>query len=145
MSTPQGSYLAALTQTVRAKTVTGGLSPEEAQRLLIRLQEYVAEVPSEEATKLIVQLSAILLSAGARLSGSADGQGQEASSAPDPDDRLLSVNEAAIRLNVNRRWLYANHHRLPFAKKLSRKALRFSERGLERWLQRGRPGVTPRS
>jgi len=139
MSTPLSTPFVAFAQTVRTRTSQGRLSPEEAQRLLIRLQEYAAEVPSEDATRLIVQLSAIVLAAGGRLGCQATSQGPEASSTPDSEDHLLTVDEAAKRLNVQPRWLYSNHHRLPFTKRLSRKALRFSERGLLRWLQRGRP------
>lgn len=49
-----------------------------------------------------------------------------------PDD-LLRVREAAERLNVSRRWLYDHADKLPFTKRLTTGALRFSARGLERW------------
>ena len=52
---------------------------------------------------------------------------------PEPD-RLLTVDEAAGVLGVKPGWLYRNAHRLPFARKLSPKMLRFSERGLTRYL-----------
>jgi hypothetical protein len=48
-------------------------------------------------------------------------------------DCLLSVEEAARILNVTAQWLYRHAHHLPFARRLSRKALRFSEAGLRRW------------
>jgi predicted DNA-binding transcriptional regulator AlpA len=51
-------------------------------------------------------------------------------------DRLLNADEAATILGVNRRWLYRNAPRLPFTRHLSRKALRFSEVGLRRWIER---------
>lgn len=50
------------------------------------------------------------------------------------EDRLLTAEEAAPLLNVTRRWLYRHSRRLPFARRLSRKALRFSEVGIHRWL-----------
>jgi len=137
MSTPMDTPFAAFAQTVRTKASQGRLSPEEAQHLLSRLHEYVADVPPEEVNKLIVQLSSVVLAAGGRLGGQTVNQGSEASNAPVPEDRLLTVEEAAKRMNVKPRWLYANRKRLPFARKLSRKALRFSERGLLRWLERG--------
>jgi hypothetical protein len=37
-------------------------------------------------------------------------------------------------LNVTPRWLY--RRQLPFARRLSRRAVRFSEAGLRRWLTR---------
>ena len=52
---------------------------------------------------------------------------------PEPD-RLLTVEESAELLNVKPGWLYRNAGRLPFTRKLSPKMLRFSERGLRRYL-----------
>lgn len=48
-------------------------------------------------------------------------------------DRLLRPSEAAAILGVTPRWLYRHARRLPFTRRLSRKALRFSEHGLRRW------------
>jgi excisionase family DNA binding protein len=47
---------------------------------------------------------------------------------------LLTVDEAAAQLRVSPRWLYRHARTLPFARKLSRKVLRFSRSGLARWL-----------
>jgi predicted DNA-binding transcriptional regulator AlpA len=57
-------------------------------------------------------------------------------------DRLLTVGEAASLLHVTPRWLYRNHARLPFARPISRKMLRFSESALRDWVlrQHGRRG-----
>lgn len=64
----------------------------------------------------------------------------EMESAPPPaapaPDRLLSVKEAADRLGVDRRWLYRRADTLPFAKKIGPGTLRFSEKGLNRWMER---------
>lgn len=57
---------------------------------------------------------------------------------PTPE-RLLSVTEAAGRLGVTARWLYRNARRLPFARKLTRRTLRFHEAGLERYIREKRP------
>ena len=48
-------------------------------------------------------------------------------------DRLLNVGEAAECLSVTERWLY-DHKDLPFRLKLPGGLVRFSERGLERWI-----------
>jgi len=37
-------------------------------------------------------------------------------------------------MRVTIRWLYQHHRAFPFAKKLSRRVLRFDEAGLHRWL-----------
>ncbi len=52
---------------------------------------------------------------------------------PSETDKLLTPEEAADTLSVKVPWLYRNWQRLPFARKLSRKVLRFSEAGLRRW------------
>src|SRR4030095_9633981 len=56
------------------------------------------------------------------------------SRAADEPDRWLTPEEAAKLMQVNEAWIYRNSRRLPFAKKISRKQLRLSEKGLMRWL-----------
>lgn len=51
-------------------------------------------------------------------------------------DRLLTVAEAAERLGVDRRWLYRRADKLPFTKKIGPGTLRFSEKGLAKWMER---------
>jgi hypothetical protein len=46
-------------------------------------------------------------------------------------ERLLTPPEAAALLDVTVTWLYRHAGRLPFARRLSRKALRFSEPGCD--------------
>ncbi|MBN1443138.1 MAG: helix-turn-helix domain-containing protein [Planctomycetes bacterium] len=53
-------------------------------------------------------------------------------------DRLLSVAEVAERLAVSEDWLYRSTRKLPFVVRLSPQQLRFSERGLERWIRQRR-------
>lgn len=50
------------------------------------------------------------------------------------EDRLLEINEAAKLLSVGEDWLYRHAKRLPFAKKLGPKMLRFSAIGIQRYL-----------
>jgi len=59
---------------------------------------------------------------------------------PEPDDGLLTVNEAAERLGVKPRWLYRNAKTLPFTRKLGHRTLRFDPNQLARW-QRTRPAA----
>ena len=91
----------------------------------------------EDAALLLAQVAAIQANlavrvASAGLSGSAPRR-QE-------DDRLISVEDAAERLGVTPRWMYRHAGHLPFARRLSRKALRFSELGLKRWQAAQGPG-----
>lgn len=54
-------------------------------------------------------------------------------------DRLLTVEEAAARLGLSADWLYRHAKSLPFTRRPARRALRFSEAGLGRWMvARGR-------
>ena len=53
---------------------------------------------------------------------------------PEQPDRLLTVAEAAKRLGVSKRYIYAHVKHYSFAKRIGPKTLRFSERGLEKWL-----------
>jgi predicted DNA-binding transcriptional regulator AlpA len=73
-----------------------------------------------------------------------DGASQEASVPPSDDvgavnDRMLTAKEAAGRLGMSREWIYKHAHRLPFALRVGRRAIRFSERGITRWQERRRP------
>ena len=52
-------------------------------------------------------------------------------------DQLLTIDKAAELLSVAKRWLYDNHHRLPFTRRIGRQ-LRFSLRGLQRHIARRR-------
>ncbi len=55
------------------------------------------------------------------------------------EGRVLTPAEAAQIAGVTVRWLYRHAGQLPFARRLSRKTLRFSEAGLRRWLACRRP------
>lgn len=54
-------------------------------------------------------------------------------------DQMLTAKEAAATLACSEDWLYRNAKKLPFAKKLGPKNLRFSRRGLEKWLSNKQP------
>jgi hypothetical protein len=60
---------------------------------------------------------------------------------PADDDALLTPQQAAERLALPVTWLYRHSRTLPFARRLSRKKLRFDRRGLERWQAAKRPGA----
>ena len=95
------------------------------------LRAIVEHVPRDDVPDLIGELAraqAILTACSSHppaLPASPSGSGKR--------DRLLDVNEAAQRLSVNVRWLY-DHKDLPFRLKLPGGLVRFSERGLERWI-----------
>jgi hypothetical protein len=54
------------------------------------------------------------------------------------EEKLLTAEQAALILGVTPRWLYGHAKKLPFARRLSPKVLRFSESGLRKWQGRQR-------
>ena len=59
--------------------------------------------------------------------------------APESERLLAPPDAAAALLGVTLSSLYRHADRLPFTRRLSRKALRFSEPGLRRWLATRKP------
>ena len=53
---------------------------------------------------------------------------------PEPEERLLSAEQAAQMMGVSPDWLYRHAKKLPFTRKLGPKILRFSYQGLLKWL-----------
>ena len=49
-------------------------------------------------------------------------------------DRLPTVEEVARTLGVTKRWVQRRARRLPFARRISEHAIRYSESGLRRWM-----------
>ena len=85
-----------------------------------------------EATVLLVEVAAIQATLASRIAAQSQSDHKTERAQPE-EDRLLTVEETATRLGVRAQWLYRHAKQLPFARKLSRKALRFSEAGLRRW------------
>ena len=50
-------------------------------------------------------------------------------------DRLLTAGEAAQKLGATEDWLYRQANTLPFAVRVGKKHLRFSETGMERYIR----------
>ena len=88
----------------------------------------IAALSREEVERIVTVL---------RASNGSPREGGAASSDPSAsrtEADLLTVVEAAALLGVSARWLYRHAKDLPFARKLSRKCLRFSRTGIARWL-----------
>jgi hypothetical protein len=62
------------------------------------------------------------------------------------EDRLLTIAEAAEILKTSKDYLYRNWKHLPFAVSLSKKQLRFSLKGLVKFIEEkqhhGRPSIS---
>jgi excisionase family DNA binding protein len=108
--------------------------------LLARLltdPQAVERLQPEELLPLVAELEQLKLVLLGRYLG---GEGREAP-APGPaeeEDILLTAEEVAQRLGVSKRWVYEHASGWPFSRRLGRRTVRFSARGLERWMQRQR-------
>jgi predicted DNA-binding transcriptional regulator AlpA len=83
---------------------------------------------SDERARLIVQAAAVLAALGAGLTPRPDEP------QPEPTDKLLTAEQAAQRTGLTIQQLRSR--KLPFKRKLGHRTIRYSERGLERWLRR---------
>jgi predicted DNA-binding transcriptional regulator AlpA len=89
-----------------------------------QIPAFVAKLASEQAT-----LSALQGVLTARLLAS-----QDTPATAESTDRLLTAEQAAAILGVGKRWVERRARRLPFARRLSAHAVRYSESGLRRWM-----------
>jgi len=91
-----------------------------------------ALVPQECIAPMLAQLAALQSALAARLIID-PGNGSQSPPASQESEELLTANQAAALLSVSVDWMYRHASGLPFTKRLSRKALRFSKAGLLRW------------
>jgi excisionase family DNA binding protein len=91
------------------------------------------ELPINDLPRLLGDLEEIRCTAMARLTAPAGAQ---------RPDELLTVEQAAERLEVSVDYLYRNHSRLPFSRRMGRN-LRFSSLGIDEYIRRAR-ALTPR-
>jgi len=110
-------------------------------RLIHLLQDpgRAGEVMPADVPGLLGELESVRVLLFARLLGGpgAARDGREDREVP---DRLLMPPDAAAMLGVSVKWLHRHHRQLPFARRLSRRALRFSELGLRRWIAQSKQG-----
>jgi excisionase family DNA binding protein len=91
-------------------------------------------VPAAQLPDLLGAAEALRARLLARLMTLATAPAAPAANGNGKPDRLLSIDEAAERLGVSRRWVYRHADTLDFTRRLTATGpLRFSERGLERW------------
>lgn len=110
------------------------MTPELRARLDALLVDpaRVADVQPDQVAPLITELVHLLGHLAPRLLAS--GSSEPPPELPVRPDRLLTPEETAGVLGVSVRWLYRHAPILPFTRRLSRKALRFSEFGLNKYL-----------
>ncbi len=91
-----------------------------------------ADVPNGEAVALLTALATLQVALLQAVCRPAEAP-QRDPERPN-EDRMLNVQETATLLGVSPRWLYRNSKRLPFARPISPKILRFSRNGAVKWL-----------
>ena len=90
------------------------------------------DVPAESIAPVITRLSSLQTALAARLLKFPPNRNGQAVNSEE-EDELLVIADVAKLLNVSDDWIYRRANRLPFTRRLSRKALRFSKVGLLRW------------
>ncbi len=101
--------------------------------LLSQVLQDVDAIAPEELPSLLAQVAALLGTLSAQLLTTQRYGRRESQSV---EDNLLTVTEAAERLNTSPDWLYRHASSLPFTVRLAPKQLRFSSQGIEKYLQR---------
>jgi hypothetical protein len=96
------------------------------------LTALVLETPQSDLPALAGELARALATVVARTASPTSAL-PIVSAVAKEDDELLTIADAAARLNVEVSWLYRHARDLPFTRKLGRRTLRFHARGLERW------------
>jgi len=110
------------------------VDPARALAELAADPDRIEELPQEDLPDVLSALEGIRARVWMRLSRPPAPARNGGPSEPE-EDRMLRVEEAAEILDVEPRWLYDRSDDLPFARKLAPRTLRFSERGLYRWLE----------
>ena len=90
------------------------------------------EIPAESIGLVITRLASLQTVLAMRLLNQPVGPSLP-DSRLDGQDEFLTTADAAKLLNVSEDWIYRRANRLPFARRLSRKVLRFSKSGLLKW------------
>lgn len=90
------------------------------------------ELSAAEAAALLIELASLQAAVAARLS--ATPAVSPASISDSNSDRLLTAEEVAERLQRSIDWVYRQAKHWPFTRRLTRRTVRFSEAGLQRFL-----------
>lgn len=97
---------------------------------LLQDPQRVAEIPEQEIPTLLLQVAGLLTTLSARSGIPANGKANPAEA-----DQLLTVEEAAPKLSVSKDWLYRHANKLPFTVRLGHRQLRFSARGITKYIR----------
>jgi len=101
--------------------------------LLLADPARAAEVPADAIPALLAQLAAEQARVSALETALAARLAEAAGTNGPPADQLLTVEEAAAKLGTTRDWLRRHPH-LPFVVRLSPGQVRYSAKGIERFI-----------
>lgn len=99
---------------------------------LIEVAEEIDSFSADQLARLLAEVSALQSALLARLLTVRDFDDRTTSK---DDDHLLTIEEAAQRLGTSKDWLYRHWRQLPFTVKLGHRQLRFSSKGIEKYLR----------
>jgi len=110
-------------------------------RLVADIDAAILETAPEALPALIAALSSTIAKAAARQMVAAADRTHKASvhSVPDECSRLLTPAEAAEIARVPARWLNRRTKGFRFRRDLSRKQIRYEEKGLRNWISTQSP------
>jgi predicted DNA-binding transcriptional regulator AlpA len=112
---------------VRVRELSVTVRSETLRKELESTVIAVRTISREELPRLLGDLEEIRATALARLAS----PGYET---PVPDS-LIGVAEASVRLGISRHYLYRNHRRFSFTRRMGRSLL-FSSNGIEQYIRR---------
>lgn len=92
-----------------------------------------AVISQESILPMLIQLAGLQSALAARLMRIHENSHKTMQGFAPDEGELLTADQAAALLSVSADWMYRHACGLPFTKRLSRKALRFSKAGLFRW------------
>jgi predicted DNA-binding transcriptional regulator AlpA len=97
----------------------------------VRLEQRQHEKFKEQQCAMNEQTMALAEALSATFKQVIDGAIREAIKGHSDEDRLIDVKEASKLLGMSTDWIYRNHKKLPFTRKLGPKVLRFSYQGIQ--------------
>jgi hypothetical protein len=92
------------------------------------------DIPADEIPAVILHLSARWNAERGQTPAPAEPRSQNSA---EPEERMLTVREAAAMLRVSEKWVRRHQDELPFARRFGG-LLRFSLNGLRKWQARQR-------
>lgn len=107
------------------------ITTADVERMKAILRQRIADAEATRATAMLSEVWRVQL---AELEAADDGS---ANGSPGGQERLLDAAEMAYRLGMTRKQLYNRSSALPFTRRVGKHTLRFSERGFQKWLEKG--------